>query len=1425
MLIRLSVASAVCGPIDVAVTAPSRSPVSVVADALRTAVGSTGGLEVDGVPVADTAPLGFSPLVSGAIITAGPWDASNRPPGLLQARIVGGPDAGAVHHLGVGRFRIGRSAAAEIRVADAEVSRFHAEIEVRWDGVTVRDLGSENGTMLAARGVPGVPVAVPLGSDLRLGTSTILLTAPDSVPAATRAAGDGHVDVNRPPRLRPSVESAEVVLPAPPGAPELPRFPLAATLLPFALAAVLAVAWDVRYALVALLSPVLVGGQWLSDRLGGRRSECRERVEHEQALAAADQRIEAALVAELAALRASAPDLAQVLITASVPSIDLWCRRRSDSDALLVRLGTGDLPATLRVRAATMDGPVDQSTPRTLHGAPLTVSLKASGVLGLSGPRRSRMAVARSLAGQLAVAHSPRDLALVVLLSGAERAADWGWAHWLPHLAGAPVGSAAAALLGLDAAQVTARVGELLGLLADRQRTVTWSGPLVVVFLDGSRALRQLPGLAQLLAEGPAVGIHAIGLDEPAGLPLECGARAHIADDGSTLQLDVDQGPPLRGTADGASWQWTDRLARTLAPLRDLTPGPAGTPSGPVRLLDLLDTTDSRPSKPARADVAAGWEAAPRSTTALLGLAANGPFRIDLARDGPHVLVAGTTGSGKSELLQTLVTSLALANRPDELAFVLVDYKGGAAFADCARLPHAVGLVTDLDARLSRRALASLQAEIRRRERLLAASGVPSVERYQLAGHTAQLGRLVIVVDEYATLVDELPDFVDGLADVAQRGRSLGVHLVLATQRPGGVVSSDIRANTNLRIALRVTDPGDSVEVLDSVDAALISPRTPGRAWARRGQQSLVEFQTASVGSRPPRDGDDVRVEVHDWRTLAEPSPPNAADDDGPTDLVALVEAVRGAADLLGIEPPASPWLPPLPTTVEWTDLPPAIGPVQVSPIPYALADLPAEQARSTVCLDLETAGPLVVIGGSRSGRSTLLHTMAAGLASLTSCGDVHLYGIDGGGGSLLALAGLPHCGAVVGIDQAERIDRLVSRLTDEVGRRYAMLARSGSTDVATQRAHVSPAQRLPYLVLMVDGWDRLMSALDVVDDGHVADRLFRLARDGAAAGLRAVITAGRSGLAGRLPSVADRMLVLRLADPADAALAGLNPAELPDPMPPGRAIEVGAGIEMQVASPTPDAEGAGSTRPLRDLARDAAARDETVPTSRRSFRVSALPDHVAYDGAATALGDWRPLTMLIGVGGDEPAPLCLDLVAEGPAFVVAGEPRTGRSAALVVAGRSLLAGGAAVVAVAPVRSPLRDLPGTVGLVVDGDDEAGLRRLVEDTAGPCAVLVDDAELLVDTPVGQAVDHVLGSAADGGRAVVLAGTTDELTRSFHGFVAHARRNRTGLLLSPRSPLDGDLLGVRLRRTLVVPAPPGRGVLVTAGSTTAVQVAQP
>ncbi|MBO0715263.1 MAG: hypothetical protein J2P59_10945, partial [Acidimicrobiales bacterium] len=744
------------------------------------------------------------------------------------------------------------------------------------------------------------------------------------------------------------------------------------------------------------------------------------------------------------------------------------------------------------------------------------------------------------------VLHSPTDLRIVVL-SSPDEAADWEWAAFLPHLVPPDSRFACRRLVGASRAQVEARVSELRSLIDERQELAGSSlrdgpapGPVFLVVVDGARRMRAIEGLADLLRRGPELGVVALCLDETAtSLPEESRVTVEAA---GRLSLRVPGAGPADGvTADGVVAAVAEEIARALAPVCDATPRARGQTDLPhtVRLLDLIGLVDPTPGEVIRT-----WhESGGSGTRAVIGAGLDGAYVVDLVRDGPHGLVAGTTGAGKSELLQSLVASLALANRPDRLNFVLVDYKGGSAFKDCARLPHCVGLVTDLDGHLAGRALASLSAELKRREVLLAAAGQSSIEDYWTAMGSslgASLPRLVIVIDEFATLVEEVPDFVRGIIGIGMRGRSLGVHVVLATQRPAGVVSAELRANVNLRICLRVANPEESTDVIDSADAARIARDTPGRAYALTGYGDLTPFQAARVGvGRLPAVSDlaasrPVAVEPLSLPALGTAAPvPPAPDGDrqSETDLSALVSAVRAAAVQEAITTPSGPWLPPLPEVVPVEEVAvPASDPDGLSTV-IGLADRPAAQSQEPFVIDLARTGPVLIAGTPRSGRSTALRTLAAGLAKTFAPSDLHLYGIDCGNGALQALTALPHCGAVVGGDEPERLGRLMSLL-------QSIVARGGPTRT----------------VVLVDRLESFTSQYVERDGGRLVDALDRLLREGRAAGMTFVLAGDRTAFTSRLASAVESRLVLRQADRADYVILGLDARAVPRQMPSGRA-------------------------------------------------------------------------------------------------------------------------------------------------------------------------------------------------------------------------------------------------------------------------------
>jgi S-DNA-T family DNA segregation ATPase FtsK/SpoIIIE len=1117
-----------------------------------------------------------------------------------------------------------------------------------------------------------------------------------------------------------------------------------------------------------------------------------------------------------------------VALIASGPRQRLWERRHSDPDFGLTRLGTGTVPSEVVLTDPDAEEH-RRREPLPMHDVPITVPLRTFGVLGLAGRIGDVRALACWVVAQNAVLHSPTDLGICVLAEPAA-APTWGWVRWLPH-ARPRNGQDTLALLGTSTQSVAQRVAELGAILIDRQEELRKAGPTgrlnvpdVLVVIDGSRRLRSLPGVPQLLEHGPSVGIHLLCLEsEGRFLPEECKAVGILSQDGN-LSMRLSGAAGIAGIRpDLVTPAWCERVARAMAALRDVSHDDDATLPDAARLLDVLGL-----ASPTGERIAAGWAAGGTSTRAVVGISLDGPFALDLRRDGPHGLIAGTTGSGKSELLQTIVASLAVANRPDAMTFVLVDYKGGSAFAECARLPHTVGMVTDLDAGLVRRALDSLTAELQRREHALAAAKAKDLEAYLDARRRdpslAPMPRLVIVIDEFATLVRELPDFVTGLVNIAQRGRSLGIHLLLATQRPSGVVSPEIRANTNLRIALRVTDAAESSDVIETPDAARIPKSAPGRAYVRLGAAALVPFQTARVGGRAP--GRRAAVAPPPFVKSLAPAefgdaPPHrprevAVDETPVTDLAELVDAINEAATQLGLANQPSPWLDPLPAQVTVADLDALVADDRAGglrPAPFALVDLPDTQSREADCIDLSTFGHLFVAGSPRSGRSQTLRTIAGSLAARNSAADVHLFGVDCGNGALLPLGGLPHCGAVVRAAETERVERLLGKFSDAARDRMRLLGEHNVTDIGEQRASASRADRLPHLVLLIDRWEGFIASLGDRDGGALTDRVMRLAREGAALGIHLIISGDQGLLGGRMGSLTDRKIVLGLADKGDFGLIGINARTVPDDLPPGRCYRAPGGAQAQIALLDADPSGAAQAEALNRIAAEAKERDGELPEELQPFAVDVLPTHISWDAAwQLRTAGTAPGWAMIGVGGDRLTAIGVDLLDGTPAFLIGGPPRSGRSTALLSVARSCLARGIRVLVAAPRPSSLTGLAGRDGMVAVGADVAPevLRDAIAE-GGLLAVLVDDAELLRDSAASAELSDIVRRTYPS-VAVVAAGDPDGLGTGFSGWQVEARRARRGLLLSPQNLGDADLIGVRLPRTSIGnPIEPGRGLL--------------
>ena len=1375
-----------------------------------------------------------------------------RGPAVAVVRVVGGPETGRTFELPVGASYVGRGAECEIRLEDPLVSRRHARINVG-EVIEIVDVQSANGLRL---GDGLVPRAVLRPDEtVVLGDTALTATLLDRSRAAT-GTGSPVVPFNRSPRLQPPYAGEEVVFPDPPARGQRQRLPLLAMIAPlFVGLALFAVTRSVLSLAFVAVSPLLMLGSYVDQRMANRRSERSEAGQFDAALQATRTRLDGLLAEERAVRVAESPSAADALEACYALTPLLWCRRADGPGFLTVRLGLGRQASrhTTRLPASNNTVPehwrrLEQLVAETaeVDGVPVVAALGSAGAVGVAGPGGTVAGLARGLVLQLAGLHSPADL-VVASLGSTGAVPDWDWLKWLPHT-GSVHSPLAGSHLAATPAGAHALVSELEELVSARRAVAAGSQapgspspslPAVLLVVQDDAPVDR-SRLVSLTESGPRVGVHVIWC-APAVDRLPAGCRAYLSVDSRTGTASagfVDGGTAVEGLqCESVSAEVALAAARRLAPVVDAgarVDDDSDLPRG-VSLLGLVGTelADDVDAVIERwqesGSISARDGRAPRRRTqdatlrALVGQGTSEPFHLDLRTQGPHALVGGTTGAGKSEFLQSWVLGMAAAYSPDRVTFLFVDYKGGSAFSECVRLPHSVGLVTDLSPHLVRRALTSLRAELRHREQVLNRKKAKDLLELERRGDVDAPPSLVIVVDEFAALVKEVPEFVDGVVDVAQRGRSLGLHLVLATQRPAGVIKDNLRANTNLRVALRMADEDDSVDVLGVPLAASFDPAVPGRVAVKTGPGRIVQFQSAYAGGHttaapavPPIEVTELRFgtgETWEPRTALEDAEPQ---DLGPADISRLVGSIGAAATRAAVPPPRRPWQDELSDVYDLARL------RQRSDAELALGvhDLPQEQTQTQAVFRPDVDGNMVVFGTGGSGKSTTLRTLALSAAVTPRGGPCHVYGLDFGAGGLALLEDLPHVGAVITGDDHERIARLLRWLRRVVEDRAARYAKVRASTIPEFR-ELAGAPDEPRILLLVDGLAAFLQEYEYTSRSAWFQVFSQIVSDGRQVGVHVVVSADRPAtLVSSLGSSVQRRLVLRLADEGDYPLVGVADDVLSAASPPGRGVV--DGLEVQVAVLGGSTNVAEQGRAVARL-RASMERAGIAPAPG----VQRLPERVLLQAQPPAVAG-RPV---LGISDETLGPVGFD---PRGTFLVAGPPGSGRTTALASLVTSLCrwAPGAQVHYLGNRRSPLVGLGLWASVATTPEDvEETARKLADELVGlpprpeaPVCVVIEGLTDFLSSVAEMSLQSLVAACRSGDHFVVADAETAALGQSWP-LVQSVRAGRRGIALQP-DQVDGDaVFRTTFPRVARAEFPPGRGLLVESGRVTRVQLVLP
>ncbi|MCW2683542.1 MAG: domain containing protein [Blastococcus sp.] len=1378
--------------------------------------------------------------------------AQARGPAVAVLSVTSGPDAGRTFELPVGASYIGRDHDCEVRLRDPLVSRRHARINVG-DVVEVVDAQSANGVRVGEGLVPRAVLRA--GETVALGDTVLTATLVDRQRVATGSSSP-IVPFNRSPRLQPAYPGEEVVFPDPPGRERRQRFPLLAMVAPLFVGLGLFLATRSLLSLVFVaVSPLLMIGSYADQRIAARRDKRAEAAEFEAALAMTRARLDALLLEEQAARTAESPSVTESLEACYGLTPLLWSRRADAPGFLTVRLGLGRQASRHSVRMPMSNNTAPEHWQRleqlvrdTSHVdvVPVVADLGEVGAVGVAGAAEPVAGLARGLVLQLTALHSPAEL-VVASIASPVAGAGWDWLKWLPH-AGSVHSPLTSAHLAATPAAAHALVSELEELIG--QRLEASSGPslpgatppglpaVLLVVQDDAPVDRSR--LVSLTESGAGVGVHVLWCAAAVErLPARC--QAYVSVDrqtGAAAAGFVRDGTAVDGLrCESASADVALAAARRLAPVVDAGARVDDDSDLPrtVSLLGLIgpelaadvEAVVERWRESGSISVRDGSRPRRRSQDgtlrALIGQGTSEPFSLDLRTQGPHALVGGTTGSGKSEFLQSWVLGMAAAYSPDRVTFLFIDYKGGAAFSECVRLPHCVGLVTDLSPHLVRRALASLRAELRHREQVLNRKKAKDLLELERRGDPETPPSLVIVVDEFAALINEVPEFVEGVVDVAQRGRSLGLHLVLATQRPAGVIRDNLRANMNLRVALRMADEDNSIDVLGTPLAAGFDPAVPGRLAVKTGPGRITQCQSAYAGGHTSSAPVPPRIEVAGLRFgVGEVWEPRAAPEDaepaqhGPADIARLVDSVVAAAQRAEIPAPRRPWQDELFRVYELAKLNQRTD----EELALGVHDVPDQQTKTQAVFQPDTDGNMVVFGTGGSGKSTVLRTLALSAAVTPRSGPCHVYGLDFGAGGLAMLEDLPHVGAIITGDDHERITRLLRwlrRVVDDRAVRYAKVRASTVTEYRT----LGGVPDEPRILLLVDGLASFLQEYEFTARGAWFQVFQQIATDGRQVGVHVVLSADRPGtLPASLGASVQRRLVLRLADRADYPLVGVADDVLGATSPPGRGV-IG-GLEVQVAVLGGSTNVAEQARAVAKL-QDTLIRNRTTPAPE----VQRLPERVLL-GAQPIAVEGRPV---LGISDETLGPVAFD---PRGTFLVAGPPGSGRTTALasIVSSLCRWAPGAQVHYLGNRRSPLVGLGVWASVSVTPDEVDETARKLADQAtleapradAPVCVVIEGLTDFLSTVAELSLQSLVAAYKVGDHFVVADAETSALHQSWP-LVQAVRAGRRGIALQPDQG-DGDaVFRTAFPRVSRAEFPPGRGLLVQSGRVTRVQLVLP
>ncbi|CAM4006563.1 type VII secretion protein EssC [Mesobacillus zeae] len=800
----------------------------------------------------------------------------------------------------------------------------------------------------------------------------------------------------------------------------------------------------------------------------------------------------------------------------------LWERTPESVDFLEFRLGKGKVPSSYHISLSSsdmsnreIDDLLEQSQQmervyREIDNVPVIANL-SKGAVGLVGKPSVVKKEIHQIIGQLSFFHSYHDVRFVFIFDEKEYP-EWEWMKWLPHFQLPHAHAKGFIYNDQTRDQLLSSIYEIIrdrDMEEDKEKKRFM--PHLVFIVSNQQLIADHVILEYLEGNHSGLGISVIFAAE---------AKESLSDNINTLVRyinDNDGDILIQGKKavqkpfklDEHLREGNENFARMLRTL-DHQVGMTNSIPTSVSFLEMFNTMEV-----SELPIMENWQTRESSKSLAVPIGLKGKndlveLNLHEKAHGPHGLLAGTTGSGKSEFLQTYILSLAVHFHPHEVAFLLIDYKGGGMAQPFKEMPHLLGTITNIEGskNFSERALASIKSELKRRQRLFDRYVVNHIndytDLYKQGKAEEPLPHLFLISDEFAELKSEEPEFIRELVSAARIGRSLGVHLILATQKPGGVIDNQIWSNARFKVALKVQDAEDSREILKNSDASNIT--VTGRGYLQVGNNEVYElFQSAWSGAPYLEETFEAEDEVAIVTDLGLIPLSGVASREHKkkekvTHIEAVVDEIEAVQAKMGIVKLRSPWLPPLSERIFRS----AFANENKDEILLGMIDEPEKQSQSPFSYSVMEDGNLGIFGSSGYGKSFTALTLLLGIAEKYSPEEAQYYIMDFGNGSLLPLRQLPHTADYFLMDEERKIEKFMRVLKDEIARRKQMFQREEVSGI--KMFNTLSDEKLPLIFITIDNFDLVKE--EMMD---LESQINQLARDGQSLGIYMIFTATRA--------------------------------------------------------------------------------------------------------------------------------------------------------------------------------------------------------------------------------------------------------------------------------------------------------------------------